>query len=139
MATRATVRWSGDRTSFDIEGGSGFHAAADSDAPGSADAAIHPTELLLGALGACAGVNAVLLLQKMRQPLASLEIRVDGDREAEWPKRFTAIRIEFVIGWSGETDDALVEKALDLACHRYCPVHATLESGVAVTHSRKDA
>jgi putative redox protein len=139
MATKATIRWSGDRTSFDIEGGSGHHTAVDSDALGSADAAIHPTELLLGALGACAGVNAVLLLQKMRQPLASLEIRVDGDREPEWPKRFTAIRIEFVLGWSGETDDALVEKALDLACHRYCPVHATLEAGVPITPTRSDA
>lgn len=139
MPTTATVRWSGDRTSFDIEGGSGFHAAADSDAPGAADAAIHPTELLLGALGACAGVNAVLLLQKMRQPLRSLEIRVDGDREPEWPKGFTAIRIEFVLGWSGPTDDALVEKALDLAVNRYCPVHATVAHGARIEHRRTDA
>ncbi|HEX6488482.1 MAG TPA: OsmC family protein [Candidatus Dormibacteraeota bacterium] len=137
--TTATVRWTGDRTSFDIEGGSGFHAQADSDAPGAADEAIHPTELLLGALGACTGVNAVLLLQKMRQPLRSLEIRVDGDRETEWPKAFTAIRIEFVLGWSGPTDDALVEKALDQSVNRYCPVHATLAHGVEISHRRTDS
>jgi putative redox protein len=95
--------------------------------------------MLLGALGACAGVNAVLLLQKMRQPLTSLEIRVEGDQEPEWPMRFTAIRIEFVLGWSGPTDDALVEKALDLSCNRYCPVHATLAQGVPIMHHRTDA
>jgi putative redox protein len=136
----STVTWTGEKTQFDVLGvRSGHHALADSAEPLGGGAGLKPTEMLLGALGACAGVNAVLLLKKMRQPLQSLEIRVHGDQEEEWPQRFTAIQIEFVLGWSGETDDALVEKALDLACHRYCPVHATLESGVPVSHTRRDA
>jgi putative redox protein len=134
-----TVTWTGEKTQFDVSGDrSGHHALADSAQPLGGGAGLKPTELLLGALGACAGVNAVLLLQKMRQPLTSLAVRVAGDQEEGWPQRFTAIRIEFVLGWSAAADDALVEKALDLACHRYCPVHATLESGVAVSHTRHD-
>lgn len=136
----STVTWTGQKTQFDILGGrSGHHALADSAEPLGGGAGLKPTEMLLGALGACAGVNAVLLLKKMRQPLASLEIRVHGDQEEEWPQRFTAIQIEFVLGWSGPTDDELVEKALDLSCNRYCPVHATLAHGVPIEHKRTDA
>lgn len=140
MPTATTVTWTGEKTTFDVLGvKSGHRAVADSAEPLGGGAGLKPTEMLLGALGACAGVNAVLLLKKMRQPLESLEIRVEGDQEADWPQRFTAIRIEFVLGWSGETDAELVEKAIDLACHRYCPVHATLEGGVPITHTRRDA
>lgn len=135
-----TVTWTGSKTTFDVLGrGSGRLATADSAEPLGGGAGLKPTEMLLGALGACAAVNAVLLLQKMRQPLESLEVRVEGDQESEWPMRFTEIRMEFVLGWSGATDDALVEKALDLSCNRYCPVHATLSQGVSITHRRTDA
>lgn len=135
----ATVTWTGQKTQFDVAGvRSGHHALADSAEPLGGGAGMKPTEMLLGALGACAGVNAVLLLQKMRQPVSSLEIRVEGDQEKDWPQKFTDIRIEFVLGWSGPTDDALVEKALDQACHRYCPVHATLDAGVPISHRRTD-
>jgi|SRR5579872_3175520 len=135
-----TVTWTGEKTTFDVVGvRSGHHAAADSAEPLGGGAGLKPTEMLLGALGACAGVNAVLLLKKMRQPLESLEIRVHGDQEEDWPQRFTAIQIEFVLGWSGPTDDELVAKALDLSCNRYCPVHATLAHGVSIEHTRTDA
>lgn len=135
----ATVTWTGQKTQFDVLGvRSGHHALADSAEPLGGGAGMKPTEMLLGALGACAGVNAVLLLQKMRQPVSSLEIRVEGDQEKDWPQKFTDIRIEFVLGWSGPTEDALVEKALDQACHRYCPVHATLDAGVPISHRRTD-
>lgn len=136
----ATVTWTGEKTTFDVLGvKSDRHAAADSAEPLGGGAGLKPTEMLLGALGSCAGVNAVLLLKKMRQPLRSLEIKVEGDQEPEWPSRFTAIRIEFVVGWSGEFDPALVEKAIDLACNKYCPVHATLAAGVPIEHRRTDA
>lgn len=135
----ATVTWTGEKTTFDVAGrGSHQHAVADSAEPLGGGAGLKPTEMLLGALGACAGVNAVLLLKKMKQPVESLEIRVEGDQEPEWPMRFTDIRIEFLIGWSGPTDDELVAKALDLSCNKYCPVHATLAQGVPISHRRTD-
>ena len=137
--SRTAIRWTGEKTTFDVEGASGHHAVADSAEPLGGNAGMRPTEMMLGALAACAGVNAVLLLKKMRQPLDTLEIRVEGDQEEEWPHRFTGIRMEFVIGWSGPADPELVEKALDLSVHRYCPVHATLSEGVPIEVSRSDA
>src|SRR5256885_2201604 len=76
---------------------------------------MRPTEMLLGALGGCTGVNAVLLLKKFKQPLRTLEIEVDGDREEEWPKAFKSIRITFHCTWDGEIDKKLVDQAIDWA------------------------
>jgi putative redox protein len=138
MPARATIRWTGEKTTFDVEGGSGHTAIVDSAEPLGGDAGLRPTEMMLGALAACGGVNAVLLLKKMRQPLRSLEVHVEGDQEPEWPHRFTGIRMEFRIGWSGVPDPELVAKAIELSVHRYCPVHATLSEGVPIVHSAVD-
>jgi len=32
-----------------------------------------------------------------------------------------------------------VDEAIDLACNRYCPIHATLTHGTKVKRRRKDA
>ena len=93
---------------------------------------------LIGALGGCTGLNAVLLLKKFKQPLRSLEVEVEGDREEEWPKAFKRIELTFHCTWDGDIDKKLVEQAIDLACNRYCPIHATLSHGVKIEHHRKD-
>ena len=99
---------------------------------------MRPTEMLLGSLGACTGINVVLLCTKYKQPLKALEVEVEGDRQAEWPKAFTKIEITFHCTWDGDIDKKMVEQAIDLACNRYCPIHATLSQGVEIEHRRKD-
>jgi putative redox protein len=137
--TRAMARWTGAKVRFEIESASGHTAEVDEAPAFGEDAAMRPTEMLLGALGGCTGVNAVLLLKKFKQPLRTLEIEVDGDREEEWPKAFKSIRITFHCTWDGEIDKKLVDQAIDWACNRYCPIHATLSRGVEIEHRRKDS
>ena len=134
-----TARWSGHKVKFDIESGSGHTASVDEAPIFGDDEAMRPTEMLLGALAGCTGLNAVLLLKKFKQPFTSLEVRVEGEQEKEWPRRFLKIDITFVIGWEGKHDKALTDQAIDMACNRYCPIHATLSHGVEITHQRKDA
>ncbi len=139
MTTKATARWTGDKVHFEIESGSGHKAVIDEAPIFGDDAAMRPTEMLLGALGACTGLNAVLLLKKFRQPLRSLEVEVEGERDEEWPKAFSKIQITFHCGWEGDLDKKMVEQAIDMACNRYCPIHATLSRGVKIEHRRKDS
>ena len=98
-----------------------------------------PTELLLGALGACTGINVVLLLKKFKQPYKSLDIEVEGDQMKEWPHAFTDIRINFKIGWDGDHDKKVVANVLDQAVNKYCPVDATLVNGTKVEYKKTDA
>jgi putative redox protein len=135
----AVARWGGTKVKFDIESGSGHTASADEPPVLGDDAAMRPTEMLLGALGSCTGINAVLLLKKFKQPFKSLEVHVEGEQEEDWPRAFTKIEITFVIGWDGKHDNTQVDSALDMACNRYCPIHATLSRGTQIGHKRKDA
>jgi putative redox protein len=135
---KAIARWTGTKVKFDIESGSGHTVSTDEPPAFGLDAAMRPTEMLLAALGGCTGVNAVLLLKKFNQPFKSLTVEVEGEQEKEWPRRFTKIEITFVIGWDGKHDKDQVEHALDMACDRYCPIHATLSQGVEIRHRRKD-
>ena len=124
-----TARWSGTPFQFDVTGPHGEVVTVDEAPPRGLGRGMTPSEMLLGALGSCSAISAVSLLQKMRQPLRSLFVRVEGNRQSEWPKAFTDIHVQFVIGGDGPFDVALVKKAIDLASTRYCPVSATLELG----------
>jgi putative redox protein len=135
---KVTARWSGNKVRFDIRSQSGHTVAIDDQPVFGDDSAMRPTEMLLASLGGCTGLNAVLLLRKYKQPLRSLEVEVEGEQEAEWPRAFTRIEMTFHCGWEGRIDEALVEKALDLACNRYCPIHATLSRGTQIAHHRTD-
>jgi len=136
---KATARWSGHKTKFEIESGSGHTATGDEAPIFGDDEAMRPTEMLLGALGSCTGLNAVLLLRKFKQPLKSLAVEVEGEQEADWPKAFNKIEITFVIDFDGKFDKEQVESALDMACNRYCPIHATLSRGAKIEHRYKHA
>jgi putative redox protein len=136
---KATARWSGHKVRFEIESASAHSATIDEAPAFGDDEAMRPTEMLLGALGSCTGINAVLLLKKFKQPLTSLSVEVDGEQEKDWPRAFKKIDITFVTGWEGKYDKEMVEQAIDLACNRYCPIHATLSHGTKIEHRRKDA
>ena len=138
---KATARWAGQKVKFVVESRSGHQAVADEHAPFGDDEGMRPTEMLLGALGSCTGVNAVLLLKKFKQRHTSLAVECQGQQEEQWPYRFTGIQISFVIGWEEGfiPEDQLVAKALDYACNRYCPVDATLTHGTRISHRRVDA
>ena len=135
---KAVARWSGHKVKFEVESASGHTASVDEAPIFGDDDGMRPTEMLLGALGTCTGLNAVLLLKKFKQPLKSLVVEVEGEQEKEWPRRFRKIDITFVLGWDGKHDNEQVDSALDMACNRYCPIHATLSHGTQIGHKRKD-
>ena len=133
---KAVARWSGQKVKFEIRANSGHQADVDEPPLFGDDDGMRPTEMLLGALGACTGINAVLLLKKFHQPFKSLDVEVEGDQQEEWPHAFTEIRINFKVGWDGKHDKQLVENALDMAVNKYCPVDATLSKGTKIEYKQ---
>jgi len=65
------------------------------------DAASHPMELMLLALGSCTGCDVVSILQKKKVSVDDFEIHIDAERTEEHPRVFTKIHLEFVIVGSG--------------------------------------
>jgi putative redox protein len=125
----AIVRWVGGEE-FVSEMPSGHAVIFDADrkhnsAPG-------PMEMLLGALGACSSVDVVVILEKKRQKLVSLEIEISGVRAPEPPTVWT--KIDMIYRLTGTLDEKAVRDAIDLSQTKYCSVAATLRKTAEITY-----
>ena len=118
----AKVQWIGDQK-FVAVGPSGHALAFDSDR--SSNTGPGPMELLLMALGACAATDIVIILQKKRQKLQSLEVICSGERAAEPPQVWTKVEVLFRL--RGHLEDSGVQQAIQLSEEKYCSVSATLK------------
>jgi putative redox protein len=105
---------------------------------GSADGepANTPMELVLMALAGCTGMDVVSVLEKKRQPAASLEIRIRGTRAAEHPRVYTDIEIEFLLRGELLTEEA-VARAIELSETKYCSVGGMLQKTARLRTSFK--
>jgi uncharacterized OsmC-like protein len=125
----ASARWSGTGYRFELSDDHRNTAVADEQPPLGKGEGMEPPDLLLGALCACTGITALSLLHKMKQPVRELTVRADGERQPDWPKAYTKIRLLYEISGDGDFDHALVNKATKLATKRYCAVGGTIELG----------
>jgi putative redox protein len=105
------------------------------DAFGS-DAATHPMELILIALGSCSGCDVVSILKKKQVQLKGFEIRIDAERSETYPKVFTKIHMEYVC-YGEKINPIHVERAIALSQEKYCSVSAMLKPSVSITTSYK--
>ena len=90
-----------------------------------------PMELLLLALGACTATDVVIVLEKKRQKLESLEVICIGERAPEPPEVWT--RMELVYRLRGELNEAAVKRAIELSEEKYCSVAAMLKKTASIT------
>ncbi len=117
----ASVKWI-DEQKFVATSPSGHAVTIDSDR--ESNKAPGPMELLLMALGACTATDVVIILEKKRQKLQSLEVVCSGERAAEPPAVWT--KLEIVYRLRGQLDDAAVKHAIQLSEDKYCSVAAML-------------
>lgn len=91
-----------------------------------------PMELLLIGLCGCTGYDVVSILQKKREPLKSLEIRVQAERATESPSVYTEIKLVYRVG--GQLSKKAVEDAVRLSEEKYCSVAAMLSKTAKITY-----
>ncbi len=116
-----SVKWI-DKQRFVATSPSGHAMAIDSDR--ASNQAPGPMELLLLALGACTATDVVIILDKKRQKLESLELICSGERAAEPPTVWT--KLEMLYRLRGQLDDVAVKHAIQLSEDKYCSVAAML-------------
>ncbi|WP_214761789.1 OsmC family protein [Exiguobacterium sp. s146] len=91
-----------------------------------------PTEMLLQATAACTGIDIVSILHKMRLPLDRFEMKIDGIRATEHPKKFTAIHILYIL--DGDMPEERVRRAIELSVERYCSVSHSLNATLSYSY-----
>lgn len=130
----AVVRWTSGGLQCVGSGKSGHGVLLDADlAVNGRNQGARPVELFLISLCGCTGMDVVSILNKMRVAFERLEVRAQGQREPEHPKRFTAIELNYRI-WGPAIDEEKLKKAIELSLERYCPVANTLKQAVELTH-----
>ena len=117
----AKVQWIGEQK-FVATSPSGHAITIDSDR--SSNKAPGPMELVLMALGACTATDVVIVLEKKRQKLQSLEVICSGERAPDPPTVWT--KLELLYRLRGELDERAVQHAIELSEEKYCSVSATL-------------
>lgn len=86
---------------------------------------VSPMELILVGLAGCTGVDIVDILEKKRQPLKALKVKVRGKRLEDHPKIYKEIEVAYLI-WGEGIDPKAVERAIQLSEEKYCSVSAIL-------------
>ncbi len=122
------VRWVEDQK-FVATSPSGHAITIDSDR--ASNKAPGPMELVLLALGACTATDVVMILEKKRQKLESLEVICSGERATEPPTIW--IKLELLYRLRGQLDDAAVKHAIQLSEEKYCSVSAMLRKTGALS------
>jgi putative redox protein len=117
----ASVKWVGEQR-FAAVSPSGHAVAFDSDR--KSNTAPGPMEMVLMALGACTATDIVIILEKKRQTLQSLEVLCSGERAAEPPTVW--IKLEVLFRMRGALDEDAVKHAIELTREKYCSVAAML-------------
>lgn len=122
------MRWLRD---LQFEGGATGHPEILVDGDGKV--ATSPVELLLFSAATCTASDIVIILQKQRVKLESLEISVHGTRRDTEPRRYTTIAFHVAVRGEG-ADDVKVRRAVDLSLEKYCSVVASLAPDIAISY-----
>jgi putative redox protein len=93
-----------------------------------------PSDLLLLALGGCAGVDLVEILRKSRQKIIGLEMVITGEQNADPPWAYHAIHMQITVRGQKLSEQA-AQRAIDLAVNKYCSVAATIRATAPITTS----
>lgn len=93
-----------------------------------------PMQLLLAATGACAAVDIVEILKKKRKTVWDLQIKSEGIRRDETPKRFNRINLHFML-YSPDTQADEFLKVVRLGVDKYCSVSASLSTDIEISYT----
>jgi putative redox protein len=123
------LRWAGEAMRFHGGRVGGPEVAMDGDGVEGPS----PMAALLLSLAGCMAADVVLIGGRMRLPMTGLEVVVDADRRAEPPRRYTAIRLKYIVAGVPASDEAKVRRAIDLSRETYCSVWHSLRDDIDIT------
>lgn len=123
MAVQAQLKWI-DNMQFIARAGDGPAVVIDNpESKGGAS----PMQLVLIGIAGCTAVDVISIMQKKRANVNDFQVNITGERAEEHPRRYTNIRIEFVLSGKGIKPNA-VEQAIQLSETKYCSAMASLNA-----------
>jgi putative redox protein len=131
MAKQASVTWLKKRQFVGTDASK--HSVVMSSQDEENGVGMSPSQLLLVSLGGCTSYDVVNILEKKREPLTGLEVRVTGEQELDPPWTYRKIHIDYTVRGQGLSEKA-VRDAVALSEEKYCSVAATLRGSAEITY-----
>jgi putative redox protein len=98
------------------------------------NSAASPMELLLLALGSCAGVDVVSILRKKREKVTDYRVEIEGERREEHPRSYKRMQVHHIVTGHNISERS-VAQAIELSEQKYCSVAATLRPTAEIVSS----
>jgi len=130
MGKQASVTWLKKRQFVGTDGSK--HSVVMSSQDEDNGVGMSPSQLLLVALGGCTSYDVVNILEKKREPITGLEVRVTGEQAPDPPWTYRKIHLHYVVRGKGLSEKA-VRGAIALSEEKYCSVAATLRGKAEIT------
>ena len=93
----AKVTWQG-KMAFEGVADRGYTLPLDADPTvGGESKGFSPFELLALGVAGCTAMDVISILQKKRQDVTAMEVKIRDERAREHPKVFTRLEIEYVV------------------------------------------
>lgn len=134
MRRQVRMSWAGGRKFSGVDSFGNTIVTDISKEAGGQQSGHSPAELILFALAGCTGVDVVSIMDKMRQPLESLDIEITADNNDEHPRAFYNFEVKFIARGRG-IDPERFARAIQLSEEKYCIVSHTLKQNATVTTS----
>lgn len=105
-----------------------------SESIGGTNKGVRPMEMVLMSMGSCSAIDVIMILNKQKQPLDDIQIRITAEREEnKVPSLFTQIDIHFKL--IGNIDTKKAQRAVELSMDKYCSVAQILNKTAAIKYS----
>ena len=124
---QVVLRWSGEGLAFHGGPDEGVQIGVDSDGVKGQT----PMQLLLMSLAGCMAIDVLMILEKSRVPVESLEVETIGERAETVPKRYHSIQLVYRLHGPSAGDEAKLDRAIELSKEKYCSVLHTLDPSIA--------
>lgn len=100
---------------------------------GNDGTSVGPMESVLMAMAGCSTIDIVLILEKMKQDIKDIEVKVEGDRAEDHPKVYNIIRAHYTI--YGSVKESKAADAIRLSVEKYCSVAKMLDKSAEIVTS----
>lgn len=130
---KAELNWV-EGMEFNSKGDSGHNIVIDASEENKGP---NPMELVLNGVAGCTAIDIVVILDRMRLELEDLNIKVEGKRAEEPPKKFTEINLDYKLKGKDLTEHK-VERAIKLSIEKYCSASNSLDAEINYTYTIED-
>jgi putative redox protein len=127
------MKWQGEKTFSGINDAGTVIKASDITSFNVPNQGVSPTEMLLGSIIGCTGINMVSILEKMRLHATSIQIEATGKQAESHPRRLTKVHIHVEI--EGNISEQELNRTLELTLNKYCSVVCSLNAEITASYT----